>query len=164
MPEHVEPQPRAHPGRLRARSPRVRLHDATVALASAGVLTLLVLYAVAAPSTGLTATVGPIVPRPGSTAVVQGRIIEPDGGGLKGARVVVRRSGRPAGTAVSDDAGAFRIELSGRCSAYDISVRARALGSTVGTHARRNLCPGDALPIDIRVVTQGHFIWVPGPR
>jgi hypothetical protein len=164
MPEHVEPQLRAHPRRQEARSPRVPVRDATVAFASAGVLVLLVLYAVAAPSAGLTATVGQVVPRPGSTALVQGRVIEPDGGGLDGARVVVRRSGRTAGAALSNDAGTFRVELSGPCAVYDISVRARALGSTVKTAARRQLCPGDALPLDVRVVTQGHFLWIPGPR
>ena len=164
MPEHVEPQLRRHREHQEARSPRVHLRDVTVALASAGVITLLVLYAVAAPSPALTATVGPVVPRPGSTAVVQGRVVEPDGGGVDGAHVIVRRGGRTAGTAVSDDAGAFRVELAGACAVYDISVRARALGSTVTTAARRQLCPGDALPVDVRIVTQGHFLWVPGPR
>jgi hypothetical protein len=164
MPEHVEPQPRAHRRHHEARSPRVHFRDATIAFASAGVLALLVLYAAAAPSPGLTATVGPVVPRPGSTAVVQGRVIEPDGGGLDGAHVIVRRTGRTAGAAVSDDAGTFRVELSGPCAVYDLSVRARTLGSTVRTAARRQLCPGDALPMDVRVVTQGHFLWIPGPR
>jgi hypothetical protein len=135
-----------------------------VAVASAGVLGLLVLYALAGPTAKLAADVGPVVPRPGSTAVVQGRIIESGGGGLDGARIVIRRSGRQVGSAVSDDAGAFRVELGGGCASYRISIRARALGSDVDTVARRRLCPGDALPVDVRVVTQGHFLWVPGPR
>lgn len=155
--EHVEPQLRAH-------GPRAFARDATVGLASAAVITFLVLYAVAAPSARLSADVGPVVPRPGSTALVQGRVIEPDGGGLKGAHVAVRRAGRMAGDGVSDDAGAFRVEITGSCAVYDISVRARALGSTVTTAARRQLCPGDALPVDVRVLTQGHFLWIPGPR
>jgi hypothetical protein len=155
--EHVEPQLRAH-------GPRSVARDATVALASTAVVAFLVLYAVAAPSARLSAHVGPVVPRPGSTAVVQGRVIEPDGGGLKGARVAVRRAGRLAGAGVSNNAGAFRVEVAGSCAVYDISVRARALGSTVTAAARRQLCPGDALPVDVRVVTQGHFLWIPGPR
>lgn len=155
--DHVEPQPRAHRSRGFAR-------DTTVALASTAVVTFLVLYAVAAPSARLSADIGPIVPRPGSTAVVQGRVIEPDGGGLKGAHVAVRRAGRVAGVGVSNEAGAFRVAVAGSCAVYDISVRARALGSTVTAAARRQLCPGDALPVDVRVITQGHFLWVPGPR
>jgi hypothetical protein len=65
---------------------------------------------------------------------------------------------------VSDDAGAFRVYLLGGCAVYGISIRAHAVGATVETATRRQLCPGDALPVDVRVVTQGHFIWVPGPR
>jgi hypothetical protein len=76
----------------------------------------------------------------------------------------VRRSDRLAGTTVSDEAGAFGVELRGGCSAYAITLRAEAQGSTVGTVSRHRLCPGDALPIDARVATQGHFLWVPGPR
>jgi hypothetical protein len=155
--EHVEPQPRAF-------GPRTLARNATVALASAAVVAFLVFYAVAAPSARLSADIGPVVPRPGSTAVVQGRVINPDGGGVKGAHVAVRRAGRAVATGVSNDAGAFRVEVAGSCAVYDISVRARALGSTVTAGARRQLCPGDALPVDVRVVTQGHFLWIPGPR
>src|SRR6266508_688569 len=128
--EHVEAQLRAH-------GPHALARDATVALASAAVVAFLVLYAVAAPSARLSAEVGPVVPRPGSTAVVQGRVIEPDGGGLKGAHVAVRRAGRVVRTGVSDNAGAFRVEVAGSCAVYDISVRARALGSTITAAAQR---------------------------
>jgi hypothetical protein len=141
-----------------------RIRDSVVALSSFGVLGLLAFYALAAPTAKLSADVGSVVPRPGSTAVVQGRIIEPDGGGLKGARVVVRRGDRPAGVAVSNDAGAFRVELRGGCALYVIAIDAGAVGARVTTDIRRRLCPGDALPVDARVVTQGHFLWVPGPR
>jgi hypothetical protein len=149
------------------REPR-RLHtgvrDIVVGLSSAGVLGLLVLYALAGPTAKLSADIGPVVPRPGSTAVVQGRILEPNGGGLDGAQVVVRRSGRRAGAAVSDNGGAFRVELRGSCASYLIAIHARAVGADVATDTRQRLCPGDALPVDVRVVTQGHFLWVPGPR
>lgn len=133
-------------------------------MASAGVIGLLVAYVFAGPTAKLSASVGPAVPRPGTTAFVVGRIVEVDGGGLEGALVEVRRGRKLAGVTISDDAGAFRVELQGGCSAYAISLKAEANGSTVGAHTRRRLCPGDALPIDARVVTQGHFLWVPGPR
>jgi hypothetical protein len=154
----------AHRERRRTRRWRSGFRDIVVASSSLGVVGLLVLYALAGPTAKLAADVGPVVPRPGSTAVVLGRVLEADGGGLDGAQIVVRRSGRPAGTAVSDDAGAFRVELRGSCASYRIAIRARALGSNVKAVAQRQLCPGDALPVDVRVVTQGHFIWVPGPR
>jgi hypothetical protein len=138
--------------------------DVTVGAASAVVVALLVAFALAGPSVELTASVGPAVPRPGTSAFVLGRILEADGSGLEGARIEVRRSGRLAGTTVSDDAGAFGVELRGRCSAYAVTLRAEAQGSTVATDLRHQLCPGDALPIDARIVTHGHFLWVPGPR
>jgi hypothetical protein len=147
-----------------ASSWRGYFRDVTVALASALVVALLVAYVVAGPSAELTASVGVAVPRPGTSAFVIGRVLQADGSGLEGARIEVRRSGQLAGTTVSDDAGAFQVEMRGGCSAYVISLRAKALGSTVETVSRHRLCPGDALPVDARVVTQGHFLWVPGPR
>jgi len=156
---------RAHLEHARVpRSWRGYFRDVTVALGSAAVVALLAAYALAGPSAELTASVGPAVPRPGTSVLVLGRVLQVDGSGLEGARIEVRRSGRLAGTAVSNDAGAFQVELRGGCSAYAISLRAKAQGSTVGMVSRHRLCPGDALPIDARVVTQGHFLWVPGPR
>lgn len=132
---------------------------------SAVVVALLVAYMFAGPSVELTASVGAAVPRPGTSAFVLGRVLEADGSGLDGARIEVRRrSGRLAGTGVSDEAGAFRVELRGGCSAYAVTLHATVQGSTVGTNLRQQLCPGDALPIDARIVTHGHFLWVPGPR
>jgi hypothetical protein len=164
MLEQTQPSPCGLVKRRKGRSPHPHVRDLFVACASIGVLALLVLYAVAAPTATLSTDIGPVVPRPGSRAVVQGRVLEPNGGGLRGALVEVRRTGRTAGTAVSDDAGVFRVELSGSCAVYDILLRARAEGSTVSAVTRHQLCPGDALPVDARVVTQGHFLWGPGPR
>jgi hypothetical protein len=164
MLEQTDPSPCGLVNRRQGRRPHSRVRDVFVACASVAVLALLVLYAVAAPTATLSTDIGPVVPRPGSKAVVQGRVLEANGGGLRGARIDVRRTGRTAGTAVSDNAGAFRVELPGSCAVYDISLRARADGSTVSTATRHQLCPGDALPVDARVVTQGHFLWVPGPR
>jgi hypothetical protein len=141
-----------------------RVRDAAVALSSAGVLLLLVAYAVAAPTAELTASIGAPIPRPGARAVVQGRVLNPDGGALEGARVEVRRSRGTGASAFSGDDGRFRIELSGGCASYVISLRADAAGDRVRTDATRRICPGDAVPILARVVTHGHFIWVPGPR
>ena len=145
-----------------ARAPR----DLVVAVASAGVLVLLVFYAVAAPTVSLTASIGPIVPRQGSTPLVLGRVLNSGGGGLEGARIEVARPGseRPIAVGTSDASGSFRVELPSRCAVYAISVEARAEGATVRKRDDRRLCPGDALPVDARVKTEGHFLWVPGPR
>ncbi len=164
MLEQTDPSPCGLVKRRQGRPPHRRARDVFVACASLGVLALLVLYAVAAPTATLSTDIGPVVPRPGSRAVVQGRVLETNGGGLRGARIEVRRTGRTARTAVSDNAGAFRVELPGSCAVYDISLHVRAEGSTVSAATRQQLCPGDALPVDARVVTQGHFLWVPGPR
>jgi hypothetical protein len=148
----------------RAHVRRSRLRDFFVASASAGVLAFLVAYAFAAPTAELTASVGPTIPRPGSAAVVEGRVLAADGSGLAGARVEVERAGRAATTATTGVDGGFRVELRGGCSVYAIALRTQADGSPVETRSRRRLCPGDALPVVARVVTHGHFLWVPGPR
>ena len=135
-----------------------------VAVASAGVLALLVLYAIAAPSVSMTASAGQVVPLPGRTAVVVGRVLSSGGGGLKGARVDVRAADGRRATGASSSDGAFRVALPGRCAFYTVSIRAAAQGATVAATVRHRLCAGDALPVDARVVTQGQFLWVPGPR
>jgi len=140
------------------------IRDVVVAASSLGVIALLVFYAVAAPTAKLSADFGHVVPRPGNAAIVQGRVLDSGGGGLDGAQVTVSRSGGPAARTVSANDGTFRINLRGSCATYSIALRAHASGSDVETATRRQLCPGDALPVDARVVTEGHFLWVPGPR
>lgn len=141
-----------------------RARDAVVATTSVGVLALLVLFALAAPSAKLTAEVGPVVPRPGKTAVVEGRVLEANGSGLEGAEVAVARAGGGKEITRSGESGAFRVVLSGSCSTYTVSLRADANGDDIQAASRARLCPGDSLPVDARVVTLGHFLWVPGPR
>ena len=156
---------RPRPGTETARRPRRLVRDVTVAGASLGVIALLVLYAIAAPDVSMSANVGSVVPLPGRAAVVVGRVLGPDGSGVKDARIDVRRAGALAGSAVSSRSGAFRVQLPGRCGFYDVLIRAHASGSTVTTTVRRRrLCAGDALPVDARIATQGQFLWVPGPR
>jgi hypothetical protein len=150
--------------RGRQRTALTPLRDATVALFSIGVIALLVLYAIAAPSVSMSAGVEQVVPLPGRTAVVVGRVLTSGGSGLKGARISVRSADGVKRTATSNAAGAFRVALPGRCSLYAVTIRASADGSNVSAAVRHRLCPGDALPVDARVVTQGQFLWVPGPR
>lgn len=148
-----------------ARSPRRLVRDALVASTSVAVLALLVFVAVASPSSKLMANVGPVVPRPGKQAVVEGRVLEANGGGLEGAEVaVLRKGGGEREIASSGADGAFRVVLDGGCSTYTVFVRAEASGDDVETASRARLCPGDSLPVDARVVTYGHYLWVPGPR
>jgi len=85
---------------------RRRVRDIVVALSSAGVLALLAAYAVAAPTAELKTTVGQPVPRPGATAVVQGRVLSPDGDAIKGAKVEVSRPGVTGESDVSGLLGA----------------------------------------------------------
>jgi hypothetical protein len=95
---------------------------------------------------------------------VEGRVLTAGGGGLEGAEVAVLRAGGDRQTASSGPDGTFRVFLSGGCSTYTVLLRARASGDAVETASRARLCPGDSLPVDARVVTYGHFLWVPGPR
>ncbi len=136
-----------------------------MASASAGVLAFLVFFALASPSAKLQADVGPVVPRPGTQAVVEGRVLSASGGGVEGAEVaVLRTGGGRREIASSGPDGEFRVALDGGCSMYTVLVRAEANGNDVETASRARLCPGDSLPVDARVVTYGHFLWVPGPR
>jgi hypothetical protein len=162
--EHVDSLSDAASARRQAAPRRGFVRNAAVALVSAGVVALLGAYAFAAPTPDLRLTVGQVVPQPGVTAVVQGRVLEPNANGLDGARIEVRRRGAAPGRGVSDGAGRFRVDLRGTCGVYDIVLKASWQGSTLEERARRRLCPGDALPLDARVVTQGHYLWVPGPR
>jgi hypothetical protein len=129
-----------------------------------GVISLLVLYAIAAPSVSMSAGIEPVVPLPGRDAVVVGRVLTSGGSGLKGARIEVHTPDGRSIAASTNSAGAFRVTLPGRCALYSVAIRATADGSTVSASVRHRLCPGDALPVDARVVTQGQFLWVPGPR
>jgi hypothetical protein len=151
-------------GRPEAEPRRTVLRNVVVALTSVSVVALLVGYAFAGPTPGLTLSVGHVVPQPGATAVVQGRAVEPDASGLGGVRIEVRRRGEIAAAAMSDRTGRFRLDLSGGCGVYEVTLRARWQGSALEGETQRRLCPGDALPLEARVVTQGHYFWVPGPR
>jgi hypothetical protein len=151
-------------GRPEAELRRSVARNVAVALTSAAVVAVLIAYALAGPTPELKLTVGHVIPQPGTSAVVQGKAIEPDASGLGGVRVEVRQRGGIAVTAVSDRTGTFRVDLRGGCGVYDVTVRARWHGSALEREARRRLCPGEALPLEARVVTQGHYLWVPGPR
>jgi hypothetical protein len=162
--ENVHSLTKARSRRRQGVPRRGLLRDATVALASVGVIALLVAYALAAPTPELRLEVGHVVPQPGATAVVEGRVVEPDASGLGGSRIEVRRAGEISGAAVTDKTGRFRVHLAGACGAYEVVLRTTWQGSALERRARRRLCPGDSLPLDARVVTQGHYLWVPGPR
>jgi hypothetical protein len=162
--EHVDSLSSAASVRRQAAPRRGFVRNAAVALVSVGVVAFLVAYALAAPTPDLRLTVSPVVPQPGATAVIQGRVLEPDADGLDGVRIEVRRRGAVSGSGISDGAGRFRVDLRGACGVYDVALKANWQGATLEQRARRRLCPGDALPLDARVVTQGHYLWVPGPR
>ena len=135
-----------------------------VATWSVAVLVFLVLFAVAAPSSKLSADFGPVVPRPGDAVTVEGRVTGPSGNGLEGAEIEVRSQGMSPVRRLADASGAFRVAFDGSCSQYVLALSAESGGDTVETTSRHRLCPGDSLPVDARVVTQGHFLWIPGPR
>jgi hypothetical protein len=162
--EHIDGLRSARSTRREAEPRHGLVRNVTVALASAGVVALLVAYAFAAPTPELRLTVGRVVPQPGATAVVQGRVVEPDASGLGGMLIEVRRRGAVSDAAVSDRSGRFRVDLAGGCGLYEVSLQTTWQGSALERRARRRLCPGDALPLEARVVTQGHYLWVPGPR
>jgi hypothetical protein len=161
---HAERLERRRPARNQAEPRHGLARNVTVAIASAGVVAFLVAYAFAAPTPELQLAVGQVVPQPGAGAVVQGRIIEPDTSGLRGVDVEVRRRGIISGKAVSDRTGMFRVDLRAACGVYEVTLRASWQGSALERRTQRPLCPGDALPLEARVVTQGHYLWVPGPR
>jgi hypothetical protein len=159
---YVRPRTRERPPA--ARSLRGFVRNAFVASTSLAVLAVLVIFVLASPSSKLTAKVGPVLPRPGNQAVVEGRVLTAGGGGLEGAEVAVLRTGGKRETASSGADGTFRVFLSGGCATYTVLVRAKASGDDVKTASRARLCPGDSLPVDARVKTYGHYLWVPGPR
>ena len=148
----------------RGASWRSRARDVLVASASICVLAFLVLFAVAGPTADLDTSMGPVVPRPGPAAVVEGRVLGAAGDGLAGATVTARRVGGISRETRTSADGSFRVALRGGCARYVVSLEARADGETFTERATRHLCPGDSLPVDARVITTSHFLWVPGPR
>ena len=124
---------------------------------------MLVAYALAGPTAELTASVGPAVPSPGTTAFVVGRILDVNGGGLEGARIEVRRAGRLAAAGASNDAGTFRVEPEAAAppmrSRYEPMRTAPASGRTRDAGSVRAM-----LSRSKPVVAHTATSWVPGPR
>ena len=159
---YARPKARLRPSRVL--SPRQVVRNVLVAGASVAVVVLIGFVAFATPSSKITAQIGPVVPRPGANAVVEGRVVSASGSGLAGAQVAVTRVGGKREVASSGENGAFRVVLDGGCSTYTVLVRAQTNGDALETASKARLCPGDSLPVDARVKTYGNFIWVPGPR
>jgi hypothetical protein len=145
----------------RARSPRALFRDCAVALASAAVVAFLVGYALTTPRFTLRTTVSGVEHHPGSAAIVQGRVLEADGDGVGDAEVRVRRARGVSRVTRTGEEGRFRVDLGGSCAASRIEVSVRTEAKIVRSTLRRQLCPGDAVEVDARLVTRGHLIWVP---
>ena len=135
--------------------------NAFVAAISAAVVVFLVLYALSRPEVKLRAFAGNLEPRPGSTALVHGRVVEADGDGVSDARLEVAAPGGREQTARSGERGFFSLEVSGTCDTYTFELAARAGGRWLHRRLAHRLCPGQSLELLGRVVATGNFVWVP---
>ena len=119
-------------------------------------------YALSGPGLKLAAAAADVHAHGGRQAVIHGRIVESNGGGLANAALEVRG---PAGTRIARAGrqGFFRVDLLGSCATYRIALRAKSHGRELGTRLARRLCPGEELEVEARVVVDGHFIWMPTP-
>ena len=138
-----------------------RARDLGVALASAAVVAFLVAYVFSSPSVRIEAAVAAVKQHPGRAAVVHGRVLEAAGDGLGNADIRVERTGSRSHRARTGERGYFRIDLSGPCARYRIVLRVRAEDQQVQTAIGRELCPGDAVEVEARVVASGQLVWVP---
>jgi hypothetical protein len=124
-------------------------------------MAFLVAYALADPGYELATATSAVSRHAGSNAILNGRLVDGGGEPVEGARLVVERAGRRVDADVSDARGAFRVDLAGPCSSYDVALTANADGRRLTTRLRRELCPGEALTMKARVVGRGQLIWMP---
>jgi hypothetical protein len=145
----------------RAVAPRSRSlrRDATVGLTSAAVMAFLVAYALISPTFALETSVSAAEKHAGSQAILHGRLVEADGDGIEDAEIRVSGPGMEPRVAHSGERGYFRLDLRGACAAprIDVVVDAESLRTTL----RRDLCPGEALELDARLVRASRLTWGP---
>ena len=131
-----------------------------VVLASAAVVAFLVAYAVTSPSFRLDAAVAGVEEHEGRQAVVHGRVLEADGEGVADAEVRARRLGASA-VEHSGERGYFRLDLVGPCARYEIVLLVPAEKRLLRKTLNRDVCPGQAIELEARVVADGQFVWIP---
>jgi hypothetical protein len=119
-------------------------------------------YALSGPGLELAAVAADVHAHGGRQAVIHGRILESDGGGIANAALEVRS---PTGTRIAraGEQGFFRLDILGSCATYRIALRAKSHGQELGTRLARRLCPGEELEVEARVIADGHFLWMPTP-
>lgn len=135
--------------------------NGAVALGSIGVVAFLIAYALSTPTVRVEAAVAAVSEHAGRNGVVHGRVLEAAGDPLEGAEVRLVGPGRVSRVARTGGRGYFRLDVQGSCAAYRIVFRVRGEGGPSEETIPRELCPGDAVEIDARVVTEGQFVWVP---
>lgn len=143
------------------RSLRDRARDCAVALASAAVVAFLVAYALTSPSFRLEAAVAGIEGHAGRQAVVHGRVLEANGEAIADAEVRVHRPGAKDQIGRSGARGYFRLDLRGSCARYAIVLLVRAEKRLLQKALNRDVCPGQAVELQARVVADGQFVWMP---
>jgi hypothetical protein len=142
-------------GRLRR-----RLRDAFVFACSCAVVVFLVFFTFSDPGVRLVSHVSGPTAHAGAAALIVGRVTDGDGG-VGGATVVVRATGRGARVGTTAEDGTFRIRLEGPCTSYRVDVDARADGRELTSAATRQLCPGQALELEARVTRSSQMLWMP---
>jgi hypothetical protein len=156
-PESPRIEEELHPKLTIARAAR----NVFVASISGAVVAFLVFYALSRPEVKLETAFGSLDAHPGRIVVLHGRVRRADGDGVRGARLVLARSGAAQSVATTGAQGFYRVGVRGDCGPYEIDVAARDSGRTLGRHLHRYLCPGQELELSARVVSTGNFVWFP---
>lgn len=138
------------------------MRDCVVALGSVAVIAFLVAYALSSPTARVEAAVAGVTEHAGRNGIVHGRVLEATGDPVEDAEVrLVRVGGRETATRTGER-GYFRADVTGSCAAYRIVFRLDAdRGTSAETGVAREICPGDAVEVEARVVTDGQLVWVP---
>ena len=137
------------------------VRDGAVALGSVGVVVFLIAYALSTPSVRVEAAVAAVSEHAGRDGVVHGRVLEAAGDPVEDAEVRLVRAGGAIRATHTGERGYFRLDVTGSCASYRIVFRVRGESERTEKELARELCPGDAVEIEARVVTDGQFIWVP---
>lgn len=124
------------------------------------VVAFLVAYALSSPTVEIDAAVAAVEQHPGRQAVLHGRVHDASGDGVADVEVRVERPGVRAVVGQSGERGYFRVDVVGACNRYRVVLRLPE-SEDAATEFGRELCPGDAVEVDARLVSEGQLVWVP---
>jgi hypothetical protein len=138
------------------------VRDCAVALGSLAVVAFLVSYALSTPSVRVELAVAGVTEHAGRDGVVHGRVLEAAGDSVADAEIrLVRAGGHHPRATRSGERGYFRMDVAGACALYRIVVVAQDESEPTESGIEREICPGEAVEVAARLITDSQLVWLP---